>query len=343
MAEILLGIDIGNHSIKAVQISKEKDKIFLLAAGYIPSALTSSVLLNNNEKSLLANSVNRLFHDMKVSTFNVSASLPSSKVITRVIQIPIISDSELVSSIQWEAEQFIPWQLSSVKLDYLILDRDENRGKMKVLLVAAPITLIEKYMEIISLAGLNPVSLEPEILAISRIASLSFQTVSNFISLSIGATTTEISLLHAKNLIYTKSIPVGGSTLTHAIADELGFEISQAEEYKKTYGLYEDKLEGKLAKIITPLFSNIISEIDKTAVYFKEEFPSEDLHTIVLAGGTSRLPELITYLTKTTGFDSQIINPFISLSIDPNIIPIIMPDAPIYTTAVGLAIKDVEE
>jgi type IV pilus assembly protein PilM len=343
MADILLGIDIGNNSIKAVQVSKDKDKTYLLAAGYIPTTLNSISLINNNEKQVLANSINRLIHDMKVTTTNVSASLPSSKVITRVIQIPIISDKELISSIQWEAEQFIPWQLSNVKLDYVILSKDESRGKMKVLLVAAPISLIEKYMEIISMAGLTPVSLEPEVLSISRIASFSFQNISNFIALSIGATTSEISLLHDKSLIYTKSIPIGGITITRVIVDELGFDLGQAEEYKKTYGLDEDKLEGKLAKIITPLFTSLLEEMEKISAYFKEESPKEELHTVVLAGGTSRLPELITYITKQTGFDSQIINPFITLSIDPNIIPIIMPDAPIYTTAVGLAVKDIEE
>ncbi|OIO12629.1 hypothetical protein COV53_03425 [Candidatus Gottesmanbacteria bacterium CG11_big_fil_rev_8_21_14_0_20_37_11] len=342
MSKILLGLDIGTHTIKCVQLSREKEITALLAAGYIPTPISSISSNTQNDEKVIAGSINRLVHDMKVSTTDVVVSLPSSKVITRVVQIPIMSEKELDSSIQWEAEQYIPWQLSQVKIDYDIILRDESAGKMSVLMVAAPIILIEKYMRLITLSGLNPIALEPDILAVTRVISEGFETLPNILVASIGATTTDIALIRDKILIYTKSYPVGGSTLTKAIAEELGFEASQAEEYKKTYGFEEDKLEGKIAKILMPYFTNILNEMEKTITYFKEQYPKEEIKLAVINGGTARIPQLMTLMTKNIGIDSQISNPLSVLSIDPNILPIVSPDSPIYTTAVGLAMKEVE-
>ena len=167
MAKTLIGLDIGTQTIKAVQLSCDKT-VTLHAAGYIatpPQTLFSS---NPQDEQTLAASINRLVHDMKVSTVEVSASLPSAKVVTRVIQVPLMNANELASSIQWESEQYIPWPLSKIKLDYVIIGEQTASNKMEVLLVAAPIALIEKYMRVITFAGLKPVALETEILATSR-------------------------------------------------------------------------------------------------------------------------------------------------------------------------------
>lgn len=341
----LLGLDIGNQAIKAVQIAKEKTPPQLLAAGYIPTPTKPSNLQNLQspaDEQILADSINRLVHDMKVSSADVSLSLPSAQVITRVLELPLMTDAELAQSIKWEAEQYIPMPLSKVKIDYTVIDKNEQNSKMKILLVAAPFELIEKYMRVVSLAGLNAVAIETEILAAARSISASFPLLSQAIVVSFGATTTEIALLHKQILVFTKSIPLGGNTLTRAIAQELMFEIPQAEEYKKTYGLEEDKLEGKIAKSIAPYFTTIFAEIEKNVAYFKEQYPKEEVTNITACGGGAKLPGLVLALTKNLGLDSQISNPFINLSVDPNILPTLSADAPIYTHAVGLALKEAD-
>jgi len=342
MQKTLLGLDIGTKSIKAVQISHEKDNKVLLAAGYIATPSNALASQNIADEQVLADSINRLVHDMKATTLNVSASLPSTKVITRVIEVPQMTEAELSSSIQWEAEQYIPLPLSRVKLDYAIVEKKEDTGKMKVLLVAAPISIIEKYMRIITYAGLNPQALETEILAAGRSIADNFPALSNIVILSMGATSSEIALLRNHILVYAKSLPIGGSTLTRIIAQELGFEIAQAEEYKKNYGLEEDKLEGKIARILNPYLHNIYSEIEKTTAYFKEQYPREEVNTVVIYGEGAKLPGLVLSITKNLGLDSQTSNPFINLSVDPNILPTLTSDAPMYTVAIGLALKEVD-
>lgn len=341
MSRILIGLDIGAQTIKAVQIQTDKNKRSLLAAGFIPTPVASLTTISQKDEQAVGNSINRLVHEMKVTTNEVNVSLPSSKVITRVINVPLMSDNELASSIQWEAEQYIPWQLSKMKIDYAIIEKDPASQKMKVLLVAAPTELIEKYMRIIQFAGLTIQAIETEVLAVGRCVVNSFPNVDNMLLLTMGATTTEIALTRKKDLVYTKSYPIGGNTFTRSIAEDLGFEAVQAEEYKKTYGLEEDKLEGKIAKIMAPYFSNIIAEMEKTVAFFKEQYPSEEVNTVIVSGGSAKLPGLVFAITKTLGIDSQVNNPFVNIYVDPKVLPIITPDAPIYTASVGLALKEV--
>lgn len=341
MAKIILGLDIGTNFIKAAQLSSENGVNQLLAAGFIASPANALTSTNPHDEQVLATAINRLAHDMKISTIDVSASLPSSKVITRVVEMPLMSEAELSSSIKWEAEQYIPLPLSRVKIDYEIISVNQETNKMKVLLVAAPISIIEKYMRIISLAGLTSVALETEILSVARSISISSPQLTNVLVLTIGATTSEVAALHNQILIFTKSFPIGGNTFTRSVAQELGFELPQAEEYKKSYGLDEGKLEGKIAKTILPLFSTIFAEIEKTVVYFKEQYPKEELKNVILCGGGAKLPGLIMAVTKHLSLDTQISNPFENLAIDPKILPSLMPEAPMYTVAVGLGLKDI--
>ena len=142
-------------------------------------------------------------------------------------------------------------------------------------------------------------------------------------------------------MVFTKNYPIGGNTLTRAISEELGFDFAQAEEYKKTYGLEEDKLEGKLNKIMMPFFSNLFAEIEKTIAYFREEYPKEELMTLVISGGTAKLSGLMLSTTKYIGVNSQIANPFINIEMDQDVLQTLNPDAPMYTTAIGLALKEI--
>lgn len=339
MAKILLGLDVGSQTIKAVQLSREKNKIRLLSAGFIPTPKIGADMVGRTDEQIIANSIKQLVHDMKLTTNEVSLSLPSYKVVTQVIETPLMNERELESSISWEAEQYIPLPLSKVKIDYTVISNNETAKKMKILLVAAPISLIEKYMRIIANAGLNPIAIETEIFAAARAINHSLQTLPNVLLVSIGATNTEIAIIKNQMLILTRTYPIGGNTLTRAISEELGFDFAQAEEYKKTYGIEEDKLEGKLAKIMNPYFNNLFSEIEKTIAYFREEFPNDELMTMVMGGGTAKMPGLMLATTKNIGVNSQTANPFINLEIDQEVLATLTPDAPVYTTSVGLALR----
>ena len=136
MNNSILGIDIGTHSIKAVELIRGKNKkIRLRSVGYIPSPSVSS----EGTTKKIVEGLGRLIHDMKVSTNEAVISLPPSKVVTRIVEVPLMKDAELASSIQWEAEEYIPLPLNKVKIDYSVINRNEVSKKMKILLVATKV------------------------------------------------------------------------------------------------------------------------------------------------------------------------------------------------------------
>ena len=158
----IIGLDIGSHSIKLVEIERRKDEAILLATGSIPTP--PKVLLSANPEDIesIAMVIKKLWNETGAHTKNVNIALPESQVFTRVIEVPQLSDRELTSAIKWEAEQYIPMPLDQVTVDFTILrdSRETGTNKMEVLLVASPKTLVEKYVTILEYADLIPVAVE---------------------------------------------------------------------------------------------------------------------------------------------------------------------------------------
>lgn len=340
MANLPIGLDIGSQTIKLIQLEKKGQGYWLQTAGLAPTP--SRGLLSDAQADLEAVSVviKKLVLDSKTSTRQVNASLPESQIFTRVIEMPPLSETEVASAIKWEAEQYIPMPMNEVKIDFAVLTPAPKgqAGKMDVLLVAAPLTLIEKYSQILVMAGLEPVSLEPEIIAISR--SLVGKEKSPTLIINFGAATTDLSIVRNGFLTFTHSLASGGEALARAVAKEMGFEISQAEEYKRTYGLEEDKLEGKILAAVKPIFETVIEEIKRAVVFYQGKYPEEPIKMVRLCGGAAKLPGLILYLAQNLGIETQIGNPWTVISHEPNVFPGIDEEGPVFAVAVGLAMKE---
>src|SRR3989338_5524664 len=171
-AQNTFGLDIGTSTTKLIQLNKNGDKFDLIAHGIIsspPRALASEAIEDQDE---LSEVLKRLVDEARPTTKNVVTALPESQIFTRVIDMPLLSESELTSALKWEAEQYVPLPLSEVQLDWQILDTlSDEKGKdskMEILLVAAPKILVEKYIKIFSLADLEAVSIETEQIALNR-------------------------------------------------------------------------------------------------------------------------------------------------------------------------------
>lgn len=335
-----LGLDIGSHTIKIVQLEK-KDKGFILKASSLvptpPKGLVSEAKIDLETVGI---AIKKLWTDIKVNNRRVNLSLPESQIFSRVIEMPPLNEEEMASAIKWEGEQYIPMPLSEVKIDFAILTPEEKIGKDKieVLLVAAPIGLIQKYRSVTEAAGLDLVSLEPEIIAVSR--SLVGKSPTPTLLINFGAATTDLSIVRNGFLGFTRSIGTGGEALARAVAREMGFELSQAEEYKRTYGLEEDKLEGKILQAIKPIFDTVVEEIKRALLFDQGKHAEEPIKVISLCGGTAKLPGLITYLTQNLGIETQIGNPWTNVEKDIKIYPQIEEEGPVYAVAVGLAMKE---
>lgn len=336
----VLGLDIGSHTIKLVELGWDKSEAILLAAGNMPTppkALSSTVAADHEA---LAIAIKQLLKDTGAKSRSVNIALPESQVFTRVIEVPQLSKRELTSAIRWEAEQYIPLPLDQVNIDFTVLRDSTQTGTnlMEVLLVAGPKSLLEKYVTILELAGLTVLGVETEIIATSRALIRSVSGVKTVMIAAMGAQTTDLAILHDGVLAFTRSISAGGEALSRALSQGLGFEQSQAEEFKKMYGLEADKLEGKILATVKPIMDTIVGEMKRATAFYQEKYKEERIGTILLSGGTARLPGMVSYIANNLGAETQLANPWIGIHKDARF-GVLDALGTTFSVAVGLALR----
>ena len=238
---------------EAVVLNK-KGEVFSLA-GFGKIAMPEKGLDGQTKMELkvVSDAISKLLKEIKTNIKEVALALPEAQIFTRVIEMPIMSEAEMASAIKWEAEQYVPLPLSEASLDFTILDKKEADNKMNVLLVAAPTVLINKYKTIVEEAGLSLIAIETEITSLSRAFMDSQENAPVTAIIDIGGQTSCLAIMKQGILAFTRSIQVGGISLTRAIAQSLSLEEEQAENYKKTYGLAQDKMDGKVREAILPI------------------------------------------------------------------------------------------
>lgn len=335
------GLDIGSTSTKIVQLEKAGRKYRLLAAGIVPTPTPGFVSESQNDLVALASALKKLHLETKINTKKVVASLPEGEVFTRVVEMPPMNEEELSQAITWEAEQFVPKPLSEVNLDWQIVSRGEKEremGQMQVFLVAAPKVLVEKYLQVLTLAGFEVLALETEMIATAR--ALVGSEAPTTMLIDFGAKTTDLAVIKQGQVALTLSVPTAGEAFTRAISSSLAMEAPQAEEYKRAYGLEEAQLEGKIKAVLTPVFKVVADEIKRAIQAWKEK-EKEAVSRVILAGGTANLPQASALLTAQLGLEVQIADPFAQLVVDQSTAASLKGNACLFAVAVGLAAKEV--
>ncbi len=335
-----LGLDIGSRTIKLIELGIDGSSVGLLAAGSIPTppkALTSTLEVDTEA---VAAALKRLIKETGVKSKEVHIALPESKVFTRVIEVPALSQRELTSAIRWEAEQYIPLPLDQVNLDFTVLReaKDTGTNKMEVLLVAAPKTLVDYYLSILELAELSPVAAETEIIATTRALTRSVPNVHSVLILALGAQTSDIAIVRNGILTFTRSLSAGGDAVTRALAQGLDFNLTQAEEYKRAYGVQPDKLEGKIAAAAKPITDTIVNELKRALVFYQEKYKEDRVQLVLLSGGTARLPGMVVHLAQSLGVEVQLANPWVGVVRAPRF-NVLTAEGPSFCVAVGLALR----
>lgn len=334
----MTGIDIGSKSIKVIELTKN-GKLFNLkssgAVGYAGVSPDKSI----DEKDLvnIAEVLKKIIKQIGVFSKEVNLSLPEAAVFTRIIKFPLLTEEEVASAVKWEAEQYIPIPFADAVIQYSILERNESTMQTSVLLVATPKVVVEKYVKILRLAGLTPISAETELTALAR--SISPETGVSLL-LDLGSSATDMAIVKNGRVVFTRSIPVGGEAFTRAVSQGLGITAAQAEEYKKTYGLTPGQLEGKVRSSLEPVLKLVIDEIKKAISFFQTEEKGEAPNSITITGGASNMPDVISYLATSLGIETVVGNPFTKLNLDQDTLNNLAPYASIYGAAIGLAMRE---
>jgi type IV pilus assembly protein PilM len=337
-----IGLDIGSQNLKLVQLKKVGDKFGVIALGLSSSPKS---LESESQADLVgvAEAIKKLLEVTKVSARNVVTALPEDKVFTQVIEFPQLEEKELESAIKWEAEQHIPIPLSEAVIDYQMIESSKkitSGEKLEVFLVAVPKNLVAKYSQVLEMAGLKPVALETEMVALSR--SLIIPGSSPTVIVDLGARATDIAIVENEQIVVTRSLPSDGEAITRSLVAALGLKKSQAEEYKKAYGVDESKLEGKIKEAVGPVLDVVIREIENVISFYQNRTEAAKVERVVLVGGTADLPQIVHLFAKKLGIEVEVGDPFQRIEGTEEILTKLEKGiAPLYSVALGLAMKKV--
>jgi type IV pilus assembly protein PilM len=337
----MIGIDIGSKTIKVVELEKNGASYSLVASGVVGySGSTVDKMSDEKEMSLIAQVIKKLCLEARISSKEAIISIPESLAFTRTIKFPPLTDSEIASAIKWEAEQYIPIPVNEAIIQHTILKRNDNVGAdagVIVLLVAAPRMIIEKYVKVVQMAGLTPVAVETELIALARSLAPVDKTV---LLADLGGSSTNLAIVNHGLLSFSRSLPVAGDAFTRAVSQTLAITPQQAEEYKKTYGMASGQLEGKIKGALDSIVRLVADEIKKAVNYYLTEEKGEMPTSLVITGGSSGMPEMITALSKVIGMEVLVGNSFAHIQVEPALVQKLASFAPLYGVAIGLAMRD---
>jgi type IV pilus assembly protein PilM len=332
------GIDIGSSGIRLVQLRKSGSKPTLVTYGSVPVVDGSTSTDSPADISKVAAMVKQLVKSAKVSATHVVAGVPSSKVFASVITTPKLSQQELGKAIRLQADQYIPMALKDVKIDWAVLGPGRTDAEQEVLLVAAPNTVTEKYVSLFSQAGLELIALEPNAVALARAVVQSNDLA--VIVLDIGGFTSDITIVQANMPKLIRSVNVGARVFVKSVAQNLGLDETQADQFTRKFGLTQTKLEGQVYKAIKPSLDQLVGEIDKSVKFFTGQYPDAKLEKLVLTGGAIGIPELATNIATATGLNVEVANSWLKVGYHADLQNTLMGLSSEYGVAVGLAERD---
>ncbi len=338
----VIGIDIGTASIKLIEIEESKGGYRLknFGIGHLPkdSIVNGSILNHDGVVSVLQ----QLISNLKVKCKNAVVSISGHPVIIKKITMPLATNEELADSIKYEAEQYIPFALEEVNIDFRILSVDEEKTEqMNVMLVAAKKVMINEYTKVLTAAGLRPIILDIDVFALENAFELNYNNEEKrtIALVDIGASTTNINIIRDRVSSFTRDIFLGGNSISEELQKKFGISFEEAETFKIARGIegigYE---EGE--DVITQGCRSIAAEIHKTLDFYSST-AYESVEKIYICGGCVKLQDVRSIVEDYTGIATEIMDCFRMIKcdedmFDPEYIKDITPLAPV---GVGLAMR----
>jgi type IV pilus assembly protein PilM len=309
-----VALDIGTYSIKAIHgIPGKAPTVRRVAEVFNPLGISMPTDDASQEKVLKV--LETLFTDYELPRSDVRLAVPETVVSTKVIGIPLLSDAELASAINWQAEQHIPIPPEELMLEYQVLYRPQKNEKnpMRVLLVGVRKQLMERFVGMFNQLGIEPSIVETHMLAVIR--SLQFEyTDPTSLVVHIGASSMNMAVVHQGELRFVLSQLNGGQLLTKSLEQALALDATQSEQYKRTYGLDGAQFQGKVRNALLPAAKVLVGEMRKSMQFFTSQNPQESVKRVVLSGGSAILPGLVELITEELGTEVLVAAPFASAS-----------------------------
>ena len=336
-----IALDIGSTFIKLVQLKGSGKSYSLSKFGMVP--LPAEVIVEGAvmDANRVSEAIKELLASQKIKTKEVTLSVSGSSVIIKRVSIADMTDEELAESIKWEAEQYIPFSIDDVNVDFQKLGPGATEGQADILLVAVKKDKINDYVNLVKDAGLDPVVVDVDAFALSNMYELNYETEAGITALlNIGASVMNINILRDGISIFTRDITVGGNRYAEALQRDAGLSYEDAEKIKR--GERVESADGDQVRgIMTSVTEDIVGEIQRSFDFFRSTTGSDRVNRVLVCGGCAKIPDFTRVLSERTEIPVEIINPFKNVKVDPKHFDaaLISDAAPLAAVAVGLAMR----
>jgi len=315
----LVGLDIGSRTLKLAEIidSKAGSTLKNFSTIDIEPGLIEEGSVRDPEA--VSRYIRELFKSTKLKDKNVAISIGGYSVIVKKINVQTMTEDELHETIHFEAEQYIPFDISEVNLDFQILGESEhNPNQMNVLLVAAKKEMISEYTNLMKMAKLHPRIIDVDAFALQNIFNLNYSLEDENIALiDIGASKTSLNILKNNVSEFMRDVSLGCEQINDKIASTVGCTIEETEAIK--LGEESDLISAQdLKEIVESVVTDWCIEIKRALDFFYSTYPEEQIGRIVLSGGGANIKKFLELLAAETSAEVEVINPFQNFIVDSN-------------------------
>ena len=338
----LVGVDISSTTVKLLELSVKNGRYWVESYAVMPLPENSVVEKSILNPEAVADALERVVNLANPHTTQVAIAVPTSMVIHKIIEMDAdMSDEEREVQIRMDAEQYIPFPLDEVSLDFEVLpDRLANPNRVNVLLVATRTENVDTRVEVLELAGLVAKVADVESYAMERAFSVFTDTLpmgANTVGiLDIGHTMTTLSVMQKGKIIYTREQVFGGRQLTQDVQSRYGLSFEEAGRAKKERTLPDDYD----TEVLEPFLDAVVQQAARSLQFFFSSSQFNEIDHILLAGGNANIPGLAKLLQQKLGYRVTIANPFLQMGFSPQIdIKKIENDASSLMVACGLALR----
>jgi len=313
----LIGLDIGSRSIKAAEIVETKRGSTLKNFGSIDIAHGVIEEGTINDPESVADSLQQLWKSSGIKEGNVAVSIGGYSVIVKKIIVQTMAEEQLQETIHFEAEQYIPFDISDVNLDFQILGENEtNPNQMNVFLVAAKKEMVNDYINLVNLAGLNPCIVDVEAFALQNTFESNYDVQDDNIALiDIGASKTSLNILKGSSSVFMRDVSLGCGQINQKIMSLVECTFEEAEQLK--YGDNPDRLTPEdLKGIVSSVVADWCTEIRRALDFFYSTYPEDQIKRIILSGGGANISEFKQLLATEASAEVESLNPFQKFHLD---------------------------
>jgi type IV pilus assembly protein PilM len=344
-AKALVGLDIGSSAVKAIELKPTGKTYKVTAFGSEPLPPDSIVDGAIIDGAAVVGAIKRVFDSCRITTREVAASLSGSAVIVKKIALPAMTQAELAESIYWEAEQYIPFDIQDVNLDYQVLEGANpaaGKSTMDVLLVAAKKEKIADYTGVIGQAGRTAVVVDVDAFALQNAYEANYGTEPGAVVmlLNVGASATNINILQGDQSVFTRDISIGGNAYTEALQKDLNLPFEHADLLKRG-GAVDGIAYDEARPVLRAVSENVMLEIQKTFDFFKATAATDQMTRVVVSGGAARAEGFLDMLAERFGAPVEVFDPFRKVAFDAKKFKVDSAAAvgPTAAVAVGLALR----